>query len=128
FDHLVGQDKQRRRDREAERLRGLRVDHKIELGRLLNGQIGGLGTLEDFVHISGGTPIQVWKMHSVGHESASYGKLTESIHRRQPVFDRKLNDPLSVTKRQRVNYDDQRLCLRSNHSGEGAFELIWVIY
>ena len=34
--------------REAERLRGLRVDHKIELGRLLNGQIGGLGTLEDF--------------------------------------------------------------------------------
>ena len=29
------------RDREPERFRGLRVDHQLELGRLLDGQVGG---------------------------------------------------------------------------------------
>jgi hypothetical protein len=36
---------QRRRDRQAERLRGLEVDDQLELGRLLDWEIAGLGTL-----------------------------------------------------------------------------------
>src|SRR5579872_335812 len=42
FDHLVGAREQRGRDCQAERLRGLEVDHKIKLGRLFDRQIGGL--------------------------------------------------------------------------------------
>ena len=29
----------------------LRVDHQVELGRLLDGKVRGLGTLQDFVHV-----------------------------------------------------------------------------
>ena len=42
LDHLVGAGEERGRDREAEGLRGLEIDHQLELGRLLHGQIGGL--------------------------------------------------------------------------------------
>jgi hypothetical protein len=35
------------RHREAERFRGLEIDDQLELGRLLDRQIGRLGALED---------------------------------------------------------------------------------
>jgi hypothetical protein len=42
LDHLVGGKQKFRRNGQAERFRGLQVDHEIVLGRLLIGQITGL--------------------------------------------------------------------------------------
>jgi hypothetical protein len=53
LDHLVRPRQQRRRDREAEGLGGLEVDHQLELRGLLDGQVGGLGALGDLVDASG---------------------------------------------------------------------------
>jgi hypothetical protein len=39
FDHLVGTYQERFRDHDPERPRGLQIDHQLEFGRLLNGQI-----------------------------------------------------------------------------------------
>jgi hypothetical protein len=47
FDHLIRTVQERRRDRQAEGFGGLEVDHEVEFGRLLDGQVGGLGALED---------------------------------------------------------------------------------
>ena len=47
LDHLVGDDKQRPGDCEAEGLRSLGVDQKAEFGRLLDRQVSRLGTLEN---------------------------------------------------------------------------------
>src|SRR3954451_8815947 len=44
FDHLVGGHLHDQRHLEPERLGGLEVDHKLELGRLLHRQVGGLLT------------------------------------------------------------------------------------
>jgi hypothetical protein len=46
LDHLVGERERLVRDRQAERLRGLEVDEKIELCRLHHWQIGGFGPLQ----------------------------------------------------------------------------------
>ena len=51
LDDLVCPQEQRRRDRQAQRLGGLEVDHQLELRRLLDGQVTGPGALEDLVHV-----------------------------------------------------------------------------
>src|SRR5262249_5992621 len=50
FDDLIRPQQQRRWDREAKGLGGLEVDDQFELRRLLDGEVGRLGALEDLVH------------------------------------------------------------------------------
>jgi hypothetical protein len=45
FNYLVGLGEQRGRDREAQRLCGLEVDHQLELGGLLDWKVSWLRTL-----------------------------------------------------------------------------------
>jgi hypothetical protein len=47
LDHLIGGRQQRFRDRDAERLGGLEVDHQFELGSPLDRQIGWLSAFEN---------------------------------------------------------------------------------
>ena len=51
FDHLVGEQQHGLRDAQPERLRGLDVDHELELGRLLNWQIAGVSALKDAIDV-----------------------------------------------------------------------------
>jgi hypothetical protein len=54
LDHLVRSPEHRLRDRQPERLRGLEVNHQLELCRLRDGRVCGLGTLESPVYKIGG--------------------------------------------------------------------------
>src|SRR4030095_6026666 len=49
LDDFVGTQQHAFRDRESKRLRGLQVDDQIELGRLLEGDVARLRTLQDLV-------------------------------------------------------------------------------
>src|SRR5258705_9103624 len=69
FDRLVGAGQKRRWHGEAERLRGLEIDDKFELGRLLNGKIGWIGALQDAIHIVSTTPEHCWVTRPIGYET-----------------------------------------------------------
>src|SRR6267142_3243301 len=56
LDHLVSPLEQRLGDRQPERLRGLQVDHQLELRRLLDRQIRGLRASKDPVDVDSGPP------------------------------------------------------------------------
>jgi hypothetical protein len=51
IDYLVGAAKQREREREAECLDGLEIDHKLSFRDLLDRKVCGLSALEDFARI-----------------------------------------------------------------------------
>src|SRR5262249_10152670 len=70
FDHLVGAGKQRGRHGDAERFRGLEVDHQLELSRPLHGQVGWLFALENAASVDPGKVIRSGQTWSVTHQAA----------------------------------------------------------
>ena len=53
FNHLVGALLELHWHVEAERPSGLEIDHQLELDGLLDGQVGGLGALENLDDVPG---------------------------------------------------------------------------
>jgi hypothetical protein len=66
FDQLVGALLEEQRHVEAERLGGLEVDRKLELGWGLNGKLARLLALEDAIGIGGCAPKIIEPIISVG--------------------------------------------------------------
>jgi hypothetical protein len=52
FDDLVGAGEDRWRHGQPERFGGLEIDDQLEVGRLVDGQIGGLGAVEDLSEVN----------------------------------------------------------------------------
>src|SRR5881628_4191946 len=75
---------------EVEGLRGLAIDHQLELGRLLDSEVRGLGTLEDPVNIYRDLVNDIRGIPTVGHQTAFLGKPPRERYRRQTVFQRQL--------------------------------------
>src|SRR5713226_87502 len=98
LDDLVGPQQQRWRDRQAERLGGLEVDHQLELRGLLDREVGGLGALEDFVDVGCGAPPEIREIRPVGHEPTSIHEGSEAVDCRQSVLRYEFRDPASVRK------------------------------
>jgi hypothetical protein len=67
FDDLVGAGKQRSWNGYAERFRRGQIDCKIELGRLLDREITGLGPTQNLIDKLGCAPEQVWIVWPIRH-------------------------------------------------------------
>jgi len=87
LDHLIRPEEKRRREREAKRLGRLEVDDQLECSRLLDGEIGGFGALENLVDIGGGTPIVVGPTRSIGQETADLHELLPNEHSGHAMLD-----------------------------------------
>ena len=82
LDHLIRPRQQRRRDGEAEGLRGLQVDDEVEFRRLLNRKIARLGALENLIHIIGGASEKIEIIWRVRHQAPGWDNAWGSVHRR----------------------------------------------
>src|SRR5436189_2369969 len=85
LDHLVGAGEQRRRDFEAERLRGFKIEHQLELDRGLDRKLAWLLTFEDAVDVAGRAPIIIEHVISVGQEATGFCVQTVWIDGRETV-------------------------------------------
>src|SRR5207253_3164217 len=81
--------------------RSLEIDHQLESGGLLDGEIRGLRAFEDLVHVGRGAPGQIRKVRSIGHEAPGIDKLPQWVHRRQPVLCREGHEVSSLADEER---------------------------
>ncbi len=81
-------------DGHADLLRRLEIHHQLELHRLLHRKVGGLGSLQDSVHLNSRAPIQIDQICSAVHESASLCKRPIIEPRRQSALCRKAHNPV----------------------------------
>src|SRR3990170_1928946 len=124
FNHLIRPNQQRLGDRQPEGLGGLEVEHQLELGGLLDGEVAGLRALEDLVDVASGAAEQVGHAGPVGHKPPGVHSLSRCVAGREPVLGRQCWDLRSHSrKRQGVGDDNERLGALPRDSGERAFNL-----
>src|SRR5262245_50739066 len=109
LDHLVSEREQIIGDFDAERLRGLEVDHRLELGRLMDRQLRGVGALENSRGVDAVLAVTLGDAHTVAQQSARDRILAKLVDRRQPLSRRESNDPIAARIEVRGGCDQQRL-------------------
>src|SRR5262249_24981988 len=110
LDHLVGALHEGLRNREAEGLGGLQVNHQLEPCRLLDREVGSLGALENLVHVDGRAAEYVETAAPIGHEAAGVHVLSLWVHGWQPIPVREARDPWPVREPQGIRKHYDRLC------------------
>ena len=72
--------------RQADLLRGLKIDHQLKLHRLLDWKISGLGAFKDFVYVNSGSPVILSIVGCIGYKAPGLDVVTSFGHRRKSVF------------------------------------------
>src|SRR3954454_8123947 len=109
FDHLIGTTEERRRYDQPKPVRGLQIDYQLELGRLLDRQIGRLGPAQNLVDVVAGSPKQVRRAWPVGHQPTGLNVLSKAVHRRHARTEREVVDANTVGVGERVRQNVKSL-------------------
>src|SRR5262245_42922337 len=107
FDHLVGAGEQAIGHREAERLRGLEVDHQLVLSRCLHWKVGGLFALQDAINIAGRTAPLNKQIGTVGNQAACDDEKAIAINGGQSTLCSTRDDDLAIPNYGRADRHDQ---------------------
>ena len=108
FENLVSAQPKRLRDGEAQRLRCLHVQDEPVLGRLLDGELGRLGALEDLVHVDGGPSKEIVQVWAIRHQAAGRDRLSKIAHQRQTILQPELGDQRVIRNRPRALDEEHR--------------------
>src|SRR5258705_8638627 len=128
LDYLIRAQQHLLRDVDSERLCGFEIDHQLEDGGLLDGQVARLGAAQDFIDIDGGAPELLDDARCVCNESASAHKLPELIDGRNAVGGRERDDLRAVRQRQRIGDHEQGVYALLAHRSEGRADVLAVAY
>src|SRR5262245_55731418 len=108
LDHLIGQCQQFVGYFEAERLRSLEVDHKLEFGGLHHRKISRLLALEYSAGIDAGLAVRIGYARSVAHQPAGLDRFAPGIDRSHRVACSQRGQPLPTGVEERADTDEQR--------------------
>jgi hypothetical protein len=102
-DHLVGLEEERRGNGQSQGLDGLEVDHELERGGLLHGEISRLGAFEELVDVGGRPPISVRLARPIGHQAPGRHRVSPIARRGQSMLDSEVgNASAQRTDQQRI--------------------------
>jgi hypothetical protein len=85
LDYFVGGGEQRGRHVDAQQFRGVDVDNKFELGRLLDGKIGEFFALENAGDVNACYSVGLGDAGRIAHQPAGGCELAKGTHRRDGI-------------------------------------------
>src|SRR3954463_11717253 len=106
LNYPVGAREQRRRDRDAERIRSLQVDQQLKTFGGLHRQVGGFGAAQDAVDVIGGAQDGVAAVDTVGDQRAGVRMGLEGEDRRHALRQREVDDQVAIDLADRVRQRD----------------------
>ena len=112
-----------RRNRQADLLGGLEIDHKLKLHRLFDWQIGWLGTFEDSVHVVRSASELIGVVGCIRHKATDFYVRTILIHRREAVFDRLFGNLLHKSRGHRIAVSNQSVYARFDRGLKRTFKI-----
>jgi hypothetical protein len=92
---LVGTGEHRGRYGEAERFRGLEIDHELEFRGLLHRNVGRLHSTQNLIDKLSGAPLLVGEIRPIGHQAVRFDVLRTAY----TVGSRALNAKLLIRTR-----------------------------
>src|SRR5215831_2551805 len=119
-----------RRHRQADLLGRFQIDHQLELHRLLDWNVCGLGAFEDLVDMHGNSPVYPFEIWSIGHQPSSFDRFLASKHAGELVLHRKLRDLHVMGVGYGIWKDEKSIgflfdyCIESRANLRGVFYLI----
>src|SRR5438552_2196857 len=118
----IRSDQQRRRDGEADRLRGLEVDDQLKLRWLLHGEVGGPCALQNLVNVGGEAPPSIMKVGAIGHEIAVDCEVFPRRNCGDPVLGGELGDQVSLTHDEQVGQGNNTVDMVMRQRGKGSVD------
>src|SRR5215472_7228950 len=107
FNHLVGEREHSRRDFEAKRLGGLKVQHQLELGWLLHGKIAGLLAPENAGHVDAGLAKRIRQAWTIADQAAAGSELAVPVDRGERMASRQGSNLVMDALEERIIHCDQ---------------------
>src|SRR3954466_1093954 len=90
------------RNDEADLLCGFEIDHQLKCRRLLNGQVGRVGSFQYLVNIHRGTMIEIADQWPICEQPAFFRELPRRIHAWEAMLQRELHDLFGVKSHERI--------------------------
>src|SRR5262249_25161880 len=109
FDHLVGAGEQRRRHFKTKCLRGNKIHNKLELRRLLDWYIAGLGPAQYLVDVICRAPKTFGVTWSIGHEAPASDKIASAEDRWKPRAQGKRKDAHEIGDHKLIDCNIKRV-------------------
>src|SRR5215475_1038722 len=123
LDHFVGTSDQCVGDVDTERLRCPEIDNKLDLGDLLDGQIGRLLAFEDATGVDAGLLVCLPEIATVTQQPTAHGKFAHRVDRRHCVLKCHSGELLRATIENNVSGEDQSLNLKLNQLCECSIKI-----
>src|SRR5262245_6796287 len=96
LDHLIRSHQHVCRNCKSDQLRRFQIVDELELGWLLDREIGRLGSFEDLIHVGGSAAEQISPGHAVGHKPTGFHKFRHVVYSREPVLYHEFNNLWSM--------------------------------
>jgi len=124
FNHLVRAGEDRLRDSQTERMGGLEIDDQFEGRRLLDRQIGRLGTLQDPSGVNAGLTKESGEVRAIADQPAGHDETPVPRDRRNGMTRCQRYELIAPAKQEGIGGDEECVGMQL---GEGRLDLAFAV-